>query len=611
MAPSADRQGYWGRPTSTLDWCEENYVVSYYIAEFWNTVSNLIMILPPLYGALQTYRDGLEFRYTCSFLGLAAVGVGSWCFHMTLLYEMQHLDTQSQSLVYQQAETQTDAVLAGTGLAEMGTLWLGLLVLLVPSELHGFPLRSPGTPPVPPAPSEDEVLFAKSFLERFYGYLSSGSDRQRREAHATNDSTALCAAVKQMQRGFGLPADGRLTADTLALMRRPRCGLSDAEPFRRTWRWKRSTVSYRISSYGPTVGGASEVRKSFRAAWRMWAEVTPIRVRRRSRRDADVVISFHRGDHEDGSPFDGRGGGLAHAFLPGRGLGGDVHFDQDEDWSFNATGINLFAVAVHEFGHALGLPHSWDPGAVMYPTYSFLPDLRLSEQDVKEVQHMYGTNPMFASLFSERPPPRTPDKCDSNLSFDAVTELQQEIVFFKDRFMWRKYPASDEIGISLIGGLWPDVPHNMDAAYENVEMNQLMFFKGTGLVVQLKLMEGFPRSISELGFSPRVEAVDASLHFRSARLTIFFTGNECWRYDERRKTMEEGSPAPIHKEWPGVPSHLDAAVFYKGFVYFFKGGFQYKYDPEVRYLVSRRSAIHMLGCRADSGKDMRLKETRA
>ncbi|XP_016112056.1 alkaline ceramidase 3-like [Sinocyclocheilus grahami] len=57
-----------------------------------NTVSNLIMILPPIYGAIQTYKDGLEVRYVWSFLGIAAVGIGSWSFHMTLQYEMQLLD---------------------------------------------------------------------------------------------------------------------------------------------------------------------------------------------------------------------------------------------------------------------------------------------------------------------------------------------------------------------------------------------------------------------------------------------------------------------------------------------------------------------------------------
>lgn len=34
MAPAADREGYWGSTTSTLDWCEENYAVTWYIAEF-------------------------------------------------------------------------------------------------------------------------------------------------------------------------------------------------------------------------------------------------------------------------------------------------------------------------------------------------------------------------------------------------------------------------------------------------------------------------------------------------------------------------------------------------------------------------------------------------
>lgn len=49
-------------------------------------------------------------------------------------------------------------------------------------------------------------------------------------------------------------------------------------------------------------------------------------------------IALFVADHEDGSPFDGTGGILAHAFLPGVGIGGDVHFDAEEEWSLNSTG---------------------------------------------------------------------------------------------------------------------------------------------------------------------------------------------------------------------------------------------------------------------------------
>ncbi|XP_033119808.1 alkaline ceramidase 3-like isoform X2 [Anneissia japonica] len=91
MAP-IDNIGVWGEPTSTLDWCEQNYVNSMYIAEFWNTVSNVFMIFPPLIGIRFAVKDGLERRFVLAFFGLLIVGIGSWFFHMTLLYQMQLFD---------------------------------------------------------------------------------------------------------------------------------------------------------------------------------------------------------------------------------------------------------------------------------------------------------------------------------------------------------------------------------------------------------------------------------------------------------------------------------------------------------------------------------------
>ncbi|OXB62441.1 hypothetical protein ASZ78_013785 [Callipepla squamata] len=71
---------------------KENVLTFEKVLTVGNTVSNLIFILPPIYGAIRTYKDGLEKRYLAAYLCLTAVGLGSWCFHMTLKYEMQLLD---------------------------------------------------------------------------------------------------------------------------------------------------------------------------------------------------------------------------------------------------------------------------------------------------------------------------------------------------------------------------------------------------------------------------------------------------------------------------------------------------------------------------------------
>ncbi|KAK9797466.1 hypothetical protein SCARD494_03295 [Seiridium cardinale] len=95
------REGFWGEKTVTLNFCEEDYVVSYYCAEICNVSISPAPQLSPqhMLMCLKGIRDCLKYDhpaiFVVAFVGYMIVGTGSTLFHATLKYPMQLVDELS------------------------------------------------------------------------------------------------------------------------------------------------------------------------------------------------------------------------------------------------------------------------------------------------------------------------------------------------------------------------------------------------------------------------------------------------------------------------------------------------------------------------------------
>uniref|UniRef100_A0A8C6Z0I0 Collagenase 3 n=1 Tax=Nothoprocta perdicaria TaxID=30464 RepID=A0A8C6Z0I0_NOTPE len=350
---------------------------------------------------------------------------------------------------------------------------------------------------------------------------------------------SLASKLREMQAFFGLKVTGKLDEETYELMQQPRCGVPDVGEynfFPRKLKWSKSNLTYRIMNYTPDLSRA-EVERAFKKAFKVWSNVTPLNFTRIRSGTADIMISFGTKEHGDFYPFDGPSGLLAHAFPPGPDYGGDAHFDDDETWSDDSKGYNLFLVAAHEFGHSLGLEHSRDPGALMFPIYTYTgkSGFVLPDDDVQGIQELYGKDPNPKH-------PKTPEKCDAELSLDAITELRGEMLIFKDRFFWRLHPQMVDAELVLLKSFWPELPNKIDAAYENPIKDLVFMFKGKKIwaLNGYDIIEGFPKKIYEVGFPKEMKRIDAAVHVKDTGKTLFFTGNKFWSHNLSRSAKKMG-----------------------------------------------------------------------
>jgi hypothetical protein len=255
------------------------------------------------------------------------------------------------------------------------------------------------------------VSAVQSYLEQF-GYLTSPSAKGAVNGHAglplldappeTTPGTfddATEEALRRFQSMSGLAVTGEFDAATKAKMSEPRCGNRDVVSFVTTGgRWSTNNLVYAFQEFSPDINQA-DCRQAVHQAFSTWAGWTPLTFREGPIGSAHIILRFVTGDHGDGFPFDGVSGVLAHAFFPPvppnspTPIQGDTHFDEAETWTIAvppaASQIDLTTVALHEFGHALGLAHSPVAGAVMQAFYGG-PRRVLSADDINGITSIYG-----------------------------------------------------------------------------------------------------------------------------------------------------------------------------------------------------------------------------
>jgi hypothetical protein len=124
--------------------------------------------------------------------------------------------------------------------------------------------------------------------------------------------------------------------------------------------------------------------------------------------DRTLAILFASGAHGDGYPFTSASV-LAHTFYPvptdPEPIAGDMHFNDVENWKIGAD-VDVFSLALHEAGHALGLGHSDDPDAVMYPYYHM--HTALSSDDIAAIRELYSTRDSSGAAPTTPSSPTTP-----------------------------------------------------------------------------------------------------------------------------------------------------------------------------------------------------------
>merc|ERR1719295_964650 len=435
-----------------------------------------------------------------------------------------------------------------------------------------------------------------------YGYITPKNGTQ---ALVTEDNIKeyVKSAVKDFQAFAGLNQTGELDPVTVELMATPRCGVRDIIGHGATARrkkryvlqgsrWQVKQLTYRINRYPSTFRlSKKDVDETVKKAFTMWQEATGLTFERKDSGSVHIEIRFEKYEHGDGDPFDGPGGTLAHAYFPQ--FGGDMHVDDSEHWSVQSfKGTNLKQTIVHELGHSLGLSHSDKREAVMAPFYrGWDPHLKLSNDDVKAIQSLYGRKrsgspsssiPKASPVVPRFEPTFNNDNICANPTIDAIfLTADRSTYVFKGDSYWKLTRDSVADGYPRkIAQDWRGLPSNIDAAFTWESTKATYFIKGSKYwkFVNMNPYPGYPKDIKD-GFPGIPNNVDTAFVWSGNGKIYFFKNSQYWKFDPEKQPHVRTDQYPKSVNLWGLPDNIDGALQWdNGRTYFFKGGDYWRYN---------------------------------